>query len=121
MGNWTNKIPLSIQNSRKALFKAHFIVILKELQNRKQIEMQIRNQSNILEEKALVHSNGTMRDNLTSRLIPNVMYSLPIMESRLENHLSLMVMWHEQPESMSHMFSRPSSCINRKTWGGQMA
>jgi hypothetical protein len=65
---------LSIQNSRKALFKAHFIVILKELQNRKQIEMQIRNQSNILEENALVHSNGAMRDNLTSRLIPNVMY-----------------------------------------------
>jgi hypothetical protein len=40
--------PVWIQNLRQALFKMHFIVILKELRNRKQIEMQIRNQSNIL-------------------------------------------------------------------------
>jgi hypothetical protein len=31
--------------------------------------MKFRNQSNILEHKALVHPNGSMRDNLTSRLI----------------------------------------------------
>jgi hypothetical protein len=31
------------------------------------------------------------------------------MGSRLENHLELLVMWHEQPESISHMFSRPLS------------
>jgi hypothetical protein len=31
--------------------------------------MQIRNQSNILENKTLVHSNGAMRNYLTSRLI----------------------------------------------------
>jgi hypothetical protein len=63
-------LPLSIQNSRKALFKVHFIVILKELQNRKQIELQIRNQSNILEDKTLIHSNGATINNLTSRHIP---------------------------------------------------
>jgi 3-dehydroquinate dehydratase len=32
--------------------------------------MQVRNQSNILEYKTLIHSNGAMTDNLTSRLIP---------------------------------------------------
>ena len=32
--------------------------------------MQIRNQSNILEDKTLIHLNGAKRDNLTSRLIP---------------------------------------------------
>jgi 3-dehydroquinate dehydratase len=32
--------------------------------------MQIGNQCNILEHKAFVHSNGAMRDNLTSRFIP---------------------------------------------------
>jgi hypothetical protein len=69
-GNLTNKIPMSLQKMRKSLFKAHFIVILKELRNRKQIEMQVRNQSNILEDKTLFHSNGATRDNLTSRLIP---------------------------------------------------
>jgi hypothetical protein len=68
-GNLTNKIPLGIQNLRQSLFKAHFIVILKELRNRNQIEMQIQNQSNILENKTLVHLNEATRDNLTSRLI----------------------------------------------------
>jgi len=48
-------------------------------------------------------------------LSPKVMYSLPCMGSRLENHLELPVMWREQPESMSHVFSKPPSYINRKT------
>jgi hypothetical protein len=69
-GNLANKIPTGIQNLRQALFKAHFLVIVKELQNWKQIEMQIRDQSNILENKAIVHSNGATRNNLTSWLIP---------------------------------------------------
>jgi hypothetical protein len=65
-GNLAKKIPTGIQNPRQALFKMHFIVILKELRNLKHIEMQIRNQSNILENKALVHSNGVTRNNFTS-------------------------------------------------------
>jgi hypothetical protein len=69
-GDPTNKIPIGIQNTRKISLKVHFIVILKELQNRKQIEVQIRNQSNILEDRALNHTNGAMRDRLSSRLIP---------------------------------------------------
>ena len=56
-GNLTNKIPMGIQNMRQAIFKAHFVVILKELRNRKQIEMQIRNQSDNLENKTLVYLN----------------------------------------------------------------
>jgi len=54
-------------------------------------------------------------------LSPNVMYSLHCTGSRLENYFELPVMWREQPESMSHMFSRPSSCINRRTRDEQMA
>jgi hypothetical protein len=46
------------------------MIVLKKLRNRKHIEMQIGNQGNILEHKALVHPNGATRDNLTSRLIP---------------------------------------------------
>jgi hypothetical protein len=44
-------------------------VILKELRNRKQIEIQIRNQSNILKNKTLVHLNRATRYYLTSQLI----------------------------------------------------
>jgi hypothetical protein len=41
--NLANKIFLRVKNSRQAGLKAHFKAILKELRNRKQIEMQIRN------------------------------------------------------------------------------
>jgi hypothetical protein len=51
---------------KKVPFKAHFIIVLKELRNRMQIEMQVQNQSNILEHKALIYPNGATRDNLTS-------------------------------------------------------
>src|SRR6266542_1242611 len=51
-----------------------------------------------------------------------VMYSLCITGVRLENHLVFPIMCREQPESMSHMSSRPPSCIrNEKSetrhWG----
>jgi hypothetical protein len=59
--NLAHKISLGIKNSRQAGLKAHFKAILKELQNRKQIEMQIRNQSNILQDKILVDPNGATR------------------------------------------------------------
>jgi hypothetical protein len=58
--------------------KARFIVILKELWNRKQIEMQVRNQSNILEYKTLIHSNRDMRDNLTLYVNIHVIYRLRV-------------------------------------------
>jgi hypothetical protein len=54
---------------RKTNLKAHFKAILKELQNWKQIEMQIRNQSNILQDKTLVDSNGPTRKHLTFAIV----------------------------------------------------
>jgi hypothetical protein len=54
-------------------------------------------------------------------LSPNVMYSLHCTGSRLKNYFELLVMWHEQLESMSHVFSRPLFYINRKIWDEQMA
>jgi hypothetical protein len=69
-GNLSNKIPTGIQNPRQAIFKAHFVFMLKELRNIKKIEMQVWDQGNILENKTLVHSNGARRDYLNSRRIP---------------------------------------------------
>jgi hypothetical protein len=39
--NLANKIFLRVKNSRQAGLKAHFKAILKELRNRKQVEMQV--------------------------------------------------------------------------------
>jgi hypothetical protein len=65
MGKSDKKVPLAIQNTRKTLIKVHFKKVLKELQNREQIKMQIGNQHNSLKNKVLVHSNGAMSDKLT--------------------------------------------------------
>jgi hypothetical protein len=119
-GNLANKIPMGIPNLRQVLFKTHFTVILKELRNWKQIEMQIWNQSNILENNALVHPNGAMRNNITSWLIPECDVFLTNHEVEAREPLDLPVMWREQSESMSHVFSRLPSCINSKTRGERM-
>src|SRR6185312_908369 len=48
------------------------------------------------------------------------MYSLELFGVRLENHLRLPVMWRKQPESMSHMFSKPPTRIINERKNGQM-
>ena len=68
--NLANKISLRIKNSRQASLKAHLKTILKELRNWKQIEMQIWNQSNILQDKTLIDPNGPTRKHLTFAIIP---------------------------------------------------
>ena len=52
-------------------------------------------------------------------LSPKVMYSLELFGVRLENHLRLSVIWREQPKSMSHMFSKPPTCIINERKNGQ--
>ena len=54
-------------------------------------------------------------------LSPKVMYSLEHMGVRLENHLELLIMWHEHPESTSHVFSRPPTYISKSAKDEQMA
>jgi hypothetical protein len=68
--NLANKISLRVKNSRQAGLKAHFKATLKKLRNRKQIEMQIRDQSNILQDKALIDPNGPTRKHLTFVVVP---------------------------------------------------
>jgi hypothetical protein len=70
------------------------------------MEVQILNQSNILEYKVLIYINCSMRDHFPLLLYPKVMYSLPCMGLRLENYFGLRLMWRKYQESMSHMFFR---------------
>jgi hypothetical protein len=67
--NLANKISLRVKNSRQAGLKAHFKSILKKLRNIKQIEIQIRDQGNILQDKALVDPNGPTRKHLTFAIV----------------------------------------------------
>jgi hypothetical protein len=83
--------------------------------------MQIRNQSNIFQDKTLVDLNGPTKKPLTFAIIPkcDVLLTLHGVEAR--EPFELLVLWRELLESMSHVFFRPPSCINRKTWDEQMA
>jgi hypothetical protein len=56
------------------------------LRIRKEIEIQIRNQSHILKNKTLVYSNEGTRDILTSRLIPECDVFLTNHRVEAENH-----------------------------------
>jgi hypothetical protein len=67
--NLANKISLRVKNSRQTGLKANFKVILKKLRNRKQIELQIRDQSNILQDKTLIDPNGPTRKHLTFAIV----------------------------------------------------
>jgi hypothetical protein len=70
--------------------------------------MQIQNQNNILRNKTLVDPSGPARNHLTFDIV-------------LKGDVLLAFHGVEQPEPMSHVFSRPSSCINRRIWDEQMA
>jgi len=48
----------------------HFKIVLEELQDKKQVKMQIQNQSNNIENKTLVHPNGSTRNYLTFPIVP---------------------------------------------------
>ena len=82
--NLTNKISLRIKNSRQTGLKIDFKSVPKELQNREQVKMQIRNQRNILEHKTLINLNGSMRDHLTFAIVPesNVLLATHGVEAR---------------------------------------
>jgi hypothetical protein len=82
--NLANKISLRVKNSRQAGLKAHFKAILKKLRNIKQIKMKIRDQSNILQDKALVNPNGPTRKHLTFAIVPkcDVLLTLHGVEAR---------------------------------------
>ena len=69
--NLANKISLRIKNSRQAGLNVHFKAVLKELQTKEQIEMQIRSQSNILQNKTLVDPNGPTRKHITFAIVPD--------------------------------------------------
>ena len=54
--------------------------------------MEIGYQSNVLENKTIVHLNGAMRNNIISRIILECDVLLPIIGLRMENYLELLVM-----------------------------
>jgi hypothetical protein len=103
-----NQVSLRVQNTGQDLLKVHLKSIIKELRNWQNMEMQIRNQSNIFKEKLDYSLMTPWETTLPLLLSLNVMYSLPCTAGlMLENNFELLLKWHEYLDSMIHMFSRP--------------
>jgi hypothetical protein len=65
--------------------------------------------SGIIQGEVIIYFDDVGTKHLTLLIIPKVTYSLCDREIRLENYFLSPVMCREQPESMSHMFSKPLS------------
>ena len=118
--NLAKQTSLRIKNSRQAGLKVHFKAILKECKTESRLKCKFETKATSFRTKLSLTRMVPRESTLPLLLSPNVMYSLHCMGSRLENHFEHTVMWREQPELMSHVFSRPPTCINRKTWSEQM-
>jgi hypothetical protein len=61
-----------------------------------------------------------MGKHLTFAIVPECDVLLALHGVEVGEPFELPIMWHEQLELMSHVFSRPSSYTNRRTGDEQM-
>jgi hypothetical protein len=83
-------------------------ISIHKLRDRKQVISQLIHKSDIIQGEVIIYLDDAGRTLLSYHPqkphIPCVIGGV-----RLENHFLFSVMCHEQPESMSHLSSRPSS------------
>jgi hypothetical protein len=106
--NATNEIARRVKNSGARFVKKHIQISINNLRDRQQIIPQFIHKSDIIQGEVVIYlvDVGTKHFTLSSL---KVTYSFCDRGVRLENHFLSLVMCHEQLESMSHMFSSPSS------------
>jgi hypothetical protein len=105
----TKMLARRVKNIRIRLAKKHIQISINKLRDRKQIVSQFIYDSDIIQGEEDIYLNDAGTNLLTLLVIPKVTYSLCDRGVRLENHFLLPVMCCEQPESTSHLSSRPPS------------
>jgi hypothetical protein len=89
--------------------KENIQISINKLRERKQIIHELVHKSDIIHGEIIIYNDDGGTEHLTLLVIPKVTYSLCDKGVRLENHFLFLIMYFEQPESMSHVFSRPLS------------
>jgi hypothetical protein len=103
----TNTLARRVKNMRIRFAKKHLQISINKLRDRKQIVSQLIYKSNIIQGEVIITLMMPVPSTLPFLSSPKVTYSLCDRGLRLENHLLFLIMCLEQPESMSHVFSRP--------------
>jgi hypothetical protein len=109
MRDATNTLARRVKNIRIQFAKNHTQISINKLRDRKQGVSQPIHKSDIIQGEAVIYLDDADTKHLTFLVIPKVTCSLCDRGMRLENHFLFPVMCHEQPESMSHVPSKPLS------------
>jgi hypothetical protein len=115
--NATNKLAKRVKNLRTRLAKKNIQISIDQLRDRKQIIPKPVYKSDIIKCEVVIYLDDAGTEHLTLLIVT---YSLCDGVVRLENHFLFPIMCLEQPESMSHLFSRPPSItyIGQEEVGG---
>jgi hypothetical protein len=103
----TNTLARRVKNMRIRFVKKHIQISINKLRDREQIISQLIHKGNIIQGEVIIYLDDAGTEHLTFFIISKVIYSLCDRGVMLENHFLFLIMCLEQPESMSHMFSRP--------------
>jgi hypothetical protein len=105
----TNTLARRIKNMRIRLTKKHTQISITKLRDRKQVISQPIRKSDIIQGETIIYLDDADTSTIPFLSSPKVTYFLRDRGVRLEKHFLFPVMCHEQPESMSHVSSKPPS------------
>jgi hypothetical protein len=105
--NATNTLARRIKNLRIIHAKKNIQISIDKLRDREQIISELIHKSDIIQGEVVIYVDDTGTEHVTLLVIPKS--HILLYQVRLENHFLFPVMCLEQPESMSHLFSRPPS------------
>jgi hypothetical protein len=104
-----NTLARRIKNMRIRLTKHHTQISITKLRDKKQVDLNLSTRATSFKVKQSFILMTSVPSTLPFLSSPKVTYSLCDRGVRLENHFLFLVMCHEQPESMSHVSSKPPS------------
>jgi hypothetical protein len=105
----TNTLVGRIKNMQIRLAKKHTQISITNLRDRKRLYLNLSIRVTSFKVKQSFTLMTPVPSTLPFLLSPKVTYSLCNRGVRLENNFLFLVMCHEQPESMSHVSSKPPS------------
>jgi hypothetical protein len=105
----TNTLVRRVKNMQIRLVKKHTQISINKLRDRKYVVSQPIHKSDIIQCETVIYLDDTDTSTLPFLSSLKVTYSLCDRGVRLENHFLFLIICCEQPESMSHVSSKPPS------------
>jgi hypothetical protein len=107
--NATHKLARRIKNTWTRFAKKHIQISINKLRDRKKIIPELVHKSDIIQCEAIIYLDDVGTEHLTLLVIPKSHTLLVWQGVRPENNFLFPVLCREQPESVSHVISKPLS------------